>query len=210
MLNKNLLLGLGIGIIFSSIVFYVGFAALNTPNIKNIELSDEQIIERAKKLGMTFETEDTSLQSTEPEPTVEAESTAEATTEESTTEPQTIEAIAETTVKATVKATEATTQQPTKKVIPTKSYIKETTAPPITTEFNTEASTEPISTESISVENLSTEASEPTIESSIAESTTIENSATEISTTEAPSVEPTIQQTTQEQTTIKKKRDGAD
>lgn len=206
MLNKNLLLGLGIGIIFSSIVFYVGFAALNTPNIKNIELSDEQIIERAKKLGMTFETEDTSLQSTEPEPTVETESTAEATTEESTTEPQTIETIAET----TVKATEATTQQPTKKVIPTKSYIKETTAPPITTEFNTEASTEPISTESISVENLSTEASEPTIESSIAESTTIENSATEISTTEAPSVEPTIQQTTQEQTTIKKKRDGAD
>lgn len=206
MLNKNLLLGLGIGIIFSSIVFYVGFAALNTPNIKNIELSDEQIIERAKKLGMTFETEDTSLQSTEPEPTVETESTAEATTEESTTEPQTIETIAET----TVKATEATTQQPTKKIIPTKNHIKETTAPPITTEFNTEASTEPISTESISVENLSTEASEPTIESSIAESTTIENSATEISTTEAPSVEPTIQQTTQEQTTIKKKRDGAD
>lgn len=206
MLNKNLLLGLGIGIIFSSIVFYVGFAALNTPNIKNIELSDEQIIERAKKLGMTFETEDTSLQSTEPELTVETESTAEATTEESTTEPQTIETIAET----TVKAAEATTQQPTKKVIPTKSYIKETTAPPITTEFNTEASTEPISTESISVENFSTEASEPTIESSIAESTTIENSATEISTTEAPSVESTIQQTTQEQTTIKKKRDGAD
>jgi hypothetical protein len=53
--NKNFFLGLGIGIIFSSLIFYMSFIVINkttTMNNKSTEISDEEVISRAKKLGM--------------------------------------------------------------------------------------------------------------------------------------------------------------
>lgn len=58
MFNKNLILGLGIGIILSSGVFYVGFKFTdNLPPSPSISISDDEIIKRAKEIGMIFEDE---------------------------------------------------------------------------------------------------------------------------------------------------------
>lgn len=54
MANRNLLLGLGIGLIISSTVFYISFI-FSKPILNNdrqIEISNEEIIKKAKDLGM--------------------------------------------------------------------------------------------------------------------------------------------------------------
>jgi hypothetical protein len=53
--NKKFFLGLGLGIIISSMIFYMSFIVINktsSKNNKSVEISDEEVINRAKKLGM--------------------------------------------------------------------------------------------------------------------------------------------------------------
>lgn len=138
---RYFLRGLGVGIIFASIVCLV---AINTNMPK--ELSDDEIIERAKELGLTdkrnmdeliskndITTEDLTVATTKAT-SEEDETTAEATTK-ATTE-ATTKATTEATTEATTKATtEATTEATTKAT--TEATTKATTE--ATTEKTTES-----------------------------------------------------------------------
>lgn len=55
MVNRNFFLGLGLGIIISSVIFYLSIIVINKTPVndnKVVEISNEEIISRAKKLGM--------------------------------------------------------------------------------------------------------------------------------------------------------------
>lgn len=62
--NKKFFLGLGIGVIISSLMLYMSVICFTRPswNSKLFEISDEEIIDRAKKLGMILLEEQASTQ----------------------------------------------------------------------------------------------------------------------------------------------------
>ncbi len=89
MKRKYYLRGIGIGIIFASIIMSIGYHTSD----KN-KLTEEKIIEKAKELGMVFEEEnskiDQLLSTITPSPTPEKEdSTGETSSEETTEETST-------------------------------------------------------------------------------------------------------------------------
>ena len=77
---KYYLRGLGVGIIVATIILSIS-SALRQP-----EMSDEEIMDRAAELGMVMPEEESNLIIEEPEETEEAEATTETAPEESTDE----------------------------------------------------------------------------------------------------------------------------
>lgn len=108
---KHFLRGLGTGIIFSALIMLVAYMTSGSYRI-----SDEEIIERATKLGMVME--DRSIVSSEDN----ASSTEENNTSAATTEKQTTEA----TTEKSISDTEATTaEQTTTEVVTTETVTTE-------------------------------------------------------------------------------------
>lgn len=108
---KHFLRGLGAGIIFSAFIIMVAYMTSGSYRI-----SDEEIIERATKLGMVME--DRSIVSSEDN----ASSTEENNTSAATTEKQTTEA----TTEKSISDTEATTaEQTTTEVVTTETVTTE-------------------------------------------------------------------------------------
>lgn len=108
---KHFLRGLGTGIIFSALIMLVAYMTSGS-----YKISDEDIIERATKLGMVME--DRSIVSSEDN----ASSTEENNTSAATTEKQTTEA----TTEKSISDTEATTaEQTTTEVVTTETVTTE-------------------------------------------------------------------------------------
>ena len=104
---KYFLRGLGVGIVFASLIFFMVYKENATP-----KMSDKQIIERAKELGMVEE-------GSSIEDILHASATSEAsenidtasTTEKATEEKQTTESTTEQTTEATTENTTETTEK---------------------------------------------------------------------------------------------------
>jgi cytoskeletal protein RodZ len=141
---KHFLRGLGAGIIFTAIIMLVAYMTSGSYRI-----SDEEIIERAEKLGMVME--EKSIVAENPETETDAELKAELS-ETSTESTNTEEAASETTT-TEVTTTEATT---TEKVTTEKSTTEKATTEKATTE---KATTEKATTEKATTEKKTTEKS---------------------------------------------------
>lgn len=152
---KYFLRGLGIGIVVTTIILAISHSA-------NRKMSDSEVIERAKKLGMgytaavqesnaesTAETSDTETDSSVAE-TTETESTA-ATEPEGTQEPESSEAV--TTEPETTSTREITTQESTQRETTT----QETTTARATQESTTARATQETTTEAVTAQAETTQ-----------------------------------------------------
>jgi FtsZ-interacting cell division protein ZipA len=146
---KHFLRGLGAGIIFTALIMLVAYMTSGSYRI-----SDEEVITRAKKLGMVMEDKTIVADADSQEDTEEENSsdTAEVTekTEASTTEMATSEA--STTEKATTE--KVTTEATTEKATTEKATTEKATTEKATTE---KATTEKTTTEKTTTEKATTE-----------------------------------------------------